>query len=189
MQSFHVSAGGIASEHNRYMKVHLITKISLGLALACVPMIRAADFHPLDVKPGEWESTMTMATTGLPSIPPEALARLPPEQRAKFEDRIKGRPVTSVSCVKKEKLEKPFLWGHENKSCAHTIVTSTGSMQEIHVECSREKSKSSGTVRIEAMNPENIKGSIQMTTTSGEKTMNLNSSFTAKWVGTTCTKE
>jgi uncharacterized protein DUF3617 len=86
---------------------------------------------------------------------------------------IKGSPVTSVSCVKKEKLEKPFLWGHENKSCTHTIVTSTSSMQEIHVECSREKSKSSGTVRIEAMNSENIKGSIQMTTTSGEKTMNL----------------
>jgi Protein of unknown function (DUF3617) len=168
----------------------LVTKISLGLALASGTLIWAADFHPLDVKPGEWQSTMTMATSGLPSIPPEALARLPPEQRAKYEDRIKGRPVTSVSCVKKEKLEKPFLWGHENKSCTHSIVTSTSSMQEIHVECSREKSKSSGTVRIEAMNSENIKGSIQMTsTTTGEKTMNLNSSFTAKWVGPTCSKE
>ncbi len=168
----------------------MITRFSLGLALAlwCTTGW-AADFHPLDVKLGQWESTMTMATSGIPAIPPEALARMSPEQRLKFEERTKTTPRTSVNCVRKEMLDKPFMWGHENKKCTHTIVTSTGSMQDIHVECASEKTKSGGSVHIEAMNSENIKGSVQMTATTGDRTVNISSSFTAKWVGPTCGKE
>ena len=132
---------------------------------------------------------VTIASTGAPPIPPEVLAKLPPEQRAKFEEKMSARPHTSVSCLKKEKLDKPFLWGHENKACTHSLVSSTNSLQEIHVECSTEKTKSNGTVRIEAISTENVKGSVQMTTTSGDRTMNINSTFTAKWVGPTCSKE
>ena len=167
----------------------MITKTWLGLVLACCAAAWAADFHPLNIKPGEWQSTVSMTTSGMPAIPPEALAKLPPEQRAKIESRMKGTPQTSVVCVKKEKLDQPFAWDKVDKACTHSVVTSSGSMQEIHVECAHEKSKTVGTVRIEAMNSENIKGSMQMNTTHGDRTMSMNSSFTSKWVGPTCSKE
>ena len=125
----------------------------------------------------------------MPAIPPEALAKLPPEQRAKIEGRMKGAPQTSTVCVKKEKLEQPFRFDKMDKACTRDIVTSSGSMQEFHVECTHEKSKTSGVVRVEAMNSENIKGSMQMDTTHGDRTMTMNSTFTSKWVGSTCSKE
>jgi hypothetical protein len=151
----------------------------------------AADFHPLDVKTGEWEATLTSQASGELPIPPEALARMTPQQRARFEERIKNagsRPRLRRSCVTQDKLDKPLMWGQDDKACTYTLVKSTSSVQEIHVECSRETNKSSGTVRIEAMNSENVKGSVEMAVTANERTMNINSSFTAKWVGAVCSK-
>lgn len=168
----------------------MILKIALSAAVLWGAAGWAADvFHPLDLKPGQWESSMTLAGSGVPQIPPEALAKMPPEMRAKMEDRLNGKPVVSKSCVKQEDLDKPLSMGHDIKACSRTLISSSGSRQEVHVECSREKTKSSGTVRIEAVNPENVKGAIEMTVTTAERTMNVNSSFTSHWVGPTCGKE
>ena len=175
-------------------EVHLIQKILLGLALVLSStMIWAADtFHPLDVKPGQWESTMTVATNGAPPIPPEALARLTPEQRARLEERTKslsGRTTVRKTCVEKEKLAKPLTWGHDDKACTYTLGASTGSLQEIHVECNKENRKSSGTIRVEALDSENIKGSVQMILTFGDRTSEINSTFTGKYLGPTCSAD
>jgi len=159
------------------------------MGLGCFAVAWAADFHPLNIKPGEWQSTVSMNMSGMPAIPPEALAKLPPEQRAKIEGRMKGAPQTSTVCVKKEKLDQPFAWDKVDKACTHSVVTSSGSMQEIHVECAHEHSKTSGVVRVEALDSENIKGSMQINTTHGERAMTMNTTFTSKWIGPTCSKE
>jgi Protein of unknown function (DUF3617) len=164
----------------------LITKTLVGLALTWCAAACAQDFHPLNIKPGEWQSTMKI---GMPAIPPEALAKMPPEQRAKFEEMM-TQPHTSTNCVKKEKLDKPLNWGHVNKSCTNTMVNSTGTLQEIRFDCSSEKSKSSGTIRIEVLSPESIKGSVHIANaTKADQSRNFDSSFSAKWIGPTCTKE
>src|SRR5271156_871304 len=80
----------------------------------------AADPVPLDLKTGQWEYTVTTQMTGMPQaaagkqmpqIPPETLAKLPPDQRAKIEAAMKqasgmasGQPTTTTSknCIKKE---------------------------------------------------------------------------------------
>jgi len=36
------------------------------------------------------------------------------------------------------------------------------------------------------MNSENVKGSMQMATTGGDHTINMNSTFTSKWLGADC---
>jgi hypothetical protein len=169
----------------------LITKIALGLALAaCCTICRAADtFHALDVKTGEWESTMTVATSDAPPIPVEALARMTPQQRARIEEQTKslsGRTIVHKTCLKKERLDQPLTFGNNDKACTNTLATSTGSMQEIHVECERNNRKSSGTLRLEALDSEHVKGTVKMTMTSASGNMDINSSFTAKWVGETC---
>lgn len=167
----------------------MTTRTLLGLTIATCLALWAADFHPLDVKTGEWESTVIIDMNGPPPIPAEMLARMTPEQRAKFEERTKslsGRPTVSKYCITKDKLDKPLLWGKDDKACSYSLATSTGSAQEIHVACSNERMKSSGTIRIQALDSENVKGSTHITMTSGDRTTNINSSITAKWVGPAC---
>ena len=72
----------------------------------------------------------------------------------------------SKNCLTKDKLDKAFNLGDENtKSCSRSLVTSSGSKQEIRIDCDREGMKSTGTVKVEAVDSENIKGSMQMTVT------------------------
>lgn len=172
----------------------MIIKIALGLALAaCGTISWAADtFHPLDVKTGEWESSMTVAASDVPPIPPEALARMTPEQRSRLEEQTKslsGRTIVHKTCLKKEKLDKPLTFGNNDRACTNTLVTSTGSMQEIHVECTRGARKSSGTLRFEALDSEHVKGTVKMSMTSASGNMDINSTFTAKWIGETCSDD
>jgi len=173
----------------------LKTNLSLALFVFAGSVLWAADtITPLDVKLGQWESTMTMEMTGQLPIPQEMLDRLPPEQRAKMEERLKSsgakgpRTTTHKSCLKKEDLDKAMSFGNDQKSCTRTIITSTRSKQEIHLECAIGAGKQSGTIRVEAVNSENVKGTTEMTASAGGRTMNTNSTFTAKWVGPTCTE-
>src|SRR5260370_11263079 len=154
----------------------------------------AADkIQPLHVKTGLWETTRTTNTSGQMPIPPELMARLTPEQRAKMEDRMKAnsaeksRTNTSQSCMSKEKLEKaPF--SDEQKDCTRTIVTSTSSEAEIRFACEKQGMKSNGTIHVEALTPESVKGSAQTAMTGGGRTMNISGTFTAKWLGPNCGK-
>jgi Protein of unknown function (DUF3617) len=190
---------GRASVDNGCTEVDLIKKSSLGLRflglgllLGCTICWAADTFHPLDVKTGEWESSITVATSDVPPIPPEALARMTPEQRSRLEEQTKslsGRTIVHKFCLKKEKLDKPISWGNADKACTTALVTSTGSMQEIHVECNRNNRKSSGTMRFEARDSENIKGTVKMAMTSASGNMDINSTFTAKWTGETCSAD
>src|SRR5947209_10843389 len=147
--------------------------VRLVLVLLSSGAVWAADkVQPLNVKTGLWETTRTTNTSGQMPIPPELMARLTPEQRAKMEDRMKAnsaeksRTDTSKSCLTKEKLEKaPF--SDEQKECTRTIVSSTSSQAEVKFECDMQGMKANGTVHVEALNPESVKGSAQATMTGG----------------------
>lgn len=170
--------------------------IGLNLLLLCSAVLSAADFRPLDVKTGQWESTMSGQTTGQPPIPDELLKRLTPEQRAKVEAAMQekglGGKKTTVhrSCLTKDQLDKPFNLGDENtKACKPTLVTSSGNRQEIRLECDRQGMKSTGTVKVEAVDSENVKASMQMSVSNADRTMNMNYTFVSKWVGAVCTEK
>lgn len=171
-------------------------KALLGLTiLLCFTAWTADTFHPLDVKTGLWETTLHSQASGAPLIPPEVLNRLPAEQRAKIEERMKAQigqgPHTTVtrSCITKEKLNQPMDLGKEEKSCMRTIVTSSSSKQEVHFECTNAGVKTSGTVRIEALSSENIKATTQLTSGDSTRTSNIAMDFTAKWLGPVCSEK
>jgi Protein of unknown function (DUF3617) len=117
----------------------MISRIAFPLASALFCAGTLVAQTPLNVKTGEWESTLTNETTGQMPIPQEMIDKMTPEQRAKMEAMMKARgmqgPRTTVTkhCVKKEDLDKPF--GNDNKSCKQNIVTSSATKQEIHLEC------------------------------------------------------
>jgi hypothetical protein len=170
----------------------MISRIAFPLASALFCAGICAAQTPLNVKTGEWESTMTNETSGQMPIPQEMIDKMTPEQRAKMEAMMKARgmqgPRTTVTkhCVKKEDLDKPF--GNENKSCKPTIVSSSATKQEIHMECEMGGGKQVGTLKFEAVDSSTVKGSMQMTASNGGRTMNVNSTFSAKWLGSACTE-
>ena len=169
--------------------------LSIGLAMLSCATMYAADFHPLNVKPGQWETTVSGQMTGMPPIPAEALNRMTPEQRARIEAAMGARgakPMTSKNCITKEQLDKALNMGGDEsiKACTRTLATSTSGKQEIHMDCDRNGIKTTGTVIVEAVDSETIHGSMKMTTTSeAKRTMNMDYTFTSKWVGAACTEK
>ncbi|HTM35907.1 MAG TPA: DUF3617 domain-containing protein [Terriglobales bacterium] len=146
--------------------------------------------QPLNVKTGLWESTVTSTTSGQMPIPAEMLAKLSPEQRAKIEARMqqnsgqRSRTRTNRDCETKEKLEKQLF--NDEKQCKQTIISSTSTAAEVKMVCEFDDVKSNGTMHIDVLSPESVKGSGQMTSSGGGHTMTMNTSFTAKWLGPSC---
>ncbi len=152
----------------------------------------AAQTVPLDVKPGLWKSITTVETSGTPPIPPDVLAKLSPEQRARLEERMKARsgaPTTQTHqhCITREDLNKPIFGKPDRQSCRETIVHSTSSEQEVHLECDNNTMKSEGTVHIEVVDPEDVKGTVKVAMSDGTHTMKVSSNITGKWQGSSCT--
>jgi len=168
-------------------------KMLLGVACLWPLACAAADqVQPLNVKLGLWETTTTVQMSGAPPIPAEMLEKLSPEQRAKLEAAMKARqtqgPSTTVrkECLTKEKLDKSLAFGGENRqSCKQTIVSATGSKEDIRVECTGEI-KGSGEIHVEALNSENVQGSMHMTANAAGATMHTQSTFKARWLGASC---
>ena len=164
------------------------------LALCLYPLVsRAADeFKPLDTKPGLWETTVSTQMSGLPPIPPEALARLTPEQRKQMESVLnqrggRGSTTSNKSCVTKEEMNKPFALNDTMKqSCKSTIVRSSSTEQEIRLDCNQGAMQGTATVHVEAVDSENVKGTMQMNANGGNNKMSMQSSFTSKWLGSDC---
>ena len=157
-----------------------------------VPTLWAVDPTPLNVKPGQWQNTVITETNGQLPIPQEALDKMSPEQRARIEQAMKARmgpgaaPHVTQSCMTKEKLSKPFILDRDG--CRANFTVSSSSRQEIQMECEMQGGKQTGTWHIDAPDPENVKGSMQMAVSNAGRTMKINSTFTAKWLGPTCTE-
>jgi hypothetical protein len=133
-------------------------------------------------------------------IPPDTLAKMPPEQRARMEAAMKqsgmGAPTTDVhkECVTREKLDKQLAFDEnrkdkdrdqdKDKDCTRTIVNATGSKLEIKFHC--EQSSTDATLLLEAVSSDNVKGSMQSVTNTSGRTMNMNFTFSSRYLGPAC---
>ncbi len=160
----------------------------------------------LDLKTGEWETVTTTQSSGLAGLgamPPGLLDKMPPEQRAAFEQRMKAaqspRTTTRRHCTTKEDLAKGFHPPNEREGCQYTIKTSTRAKQDMVVACQSDRMKTNGTFQVEAIDSGNVKGSMQMASTltgaagnakelSGQ-TANMSFTFTSKWIGPVCSPD
>lgn len=158
-----------------------MTKNVLAALILAAGVSRADDVTPLNLKPGLWETTTVQERSGMPSIPPETLARMPPEQRARIEAMSgKAAPTTRQSC-RLEKDLKPFT-DENTQSCKQTIVTSTSTKQEVKMECDR----GTGTVTVEAKDSEHVNGLVLMHMGANGRTMDMKITITAKWISSSC---
>jgi hypothetical protein len=170
------------------------TNITLAAIVFFSLTLFAADkLTPLNVKEGLWEMTVTHSMTGMPampSIPPDALAKMPPEQRARIEAMMKGGPTTDVrkECVTKEKLEKQSAFSDNRKECTRTVLNSTSSKLEIKIHCEKsgEQGSMDGTLFVEAIGSDNVKGKMDAVTNANGRTMNMNFTFSSRYLGSAC---
>jgi hypothetical protein len=156
--------------------------------------VPAADssLKPLNIKPGLWESTRTINTAGEMPIPAELLNRLTPEQRARMEERMKAHSAahantaTEKHCVTKEDLEKDRLKLAEAKECTTTVFNSTSTSVKAKLVCDTEGMHATGTLELVAANPEHLTGSYHSTMNGNGHTMNVEGTWTSKWVSASC---
>ena len=147
----------------------------------------------LNVKPGLWEQTVNMKVSGEAPVPPGMLNRLTPEQRARMEERMKAnsaahtRTTTDKHCLTEEELRKnEFLGSGEGKECTSTITTSTSTSAKGTISCETEGITMTGALEILAPDPEHANGSWHAKSNGGGHTMNVDSTFSSKWLGSSC---
>ncbi len=107
------------------------------IALCVVPC--GAFAAALDLRPGAWEVVMATSVAGLP-IPQEALAKMPPEERAKFEEAMKARlgkvnTTTMHNCVTQEDLDRGDLMENERENCARNVIEKSARHFEVEETC------------------------------------------------------
>jgi hypothetical protein len=145
----------------------------------------AAQAQHLDVKPGLWEVTTLSERSGAPPIPADALAKMPPEQRARIEAQIKSMSspstTTKQSCFTNEDVAKGFSAYNVEKSCKQTILSSSGNHMEIKWECEGQQ-KNSGVMKIDAPDSSHVNSRIDIVM----GTMSMKISTTGKYLGAAC---
>jgi uncharacterized protein DUF3617 len=152
----------------------------------------AAKLQSLNIKPGLWESTRTIKRTGALPIPAEMLSRLTPEQRARMEERMKANSATRTNtttekhCVTKEDLERDRLRLAEANECTTTVLNSTSTSVKAKLVCDQEGMHATGTLELVAADPEHLNGSYRSTVNGDGHTMNVEGTWTSKWVGASC---
>jgi hypothetical protein len=160
------------------------------IAVCSLPLWAADNFTPLNVKEGLWEVTTTHSMSGMPAtpnIPPDALAKMPPEQRARVEAMMKGTPDVRKECVTKEKLQKNSAFSNNRGDCARTLVTSTGNKLEVKIHCEEKQTITDGTLVLEALSSDGVKGTMHsVTNSSNGHNMNMDFTFSSKYLGPAC---
>ena len=166
-------------------------KSSIGVTILLALALSAADkTQPLNLKLGLWQMTYTTDRTATVSIPPELLAKLTPEQRARTEARLKARAAqgprtdTKRFCLTEEKLNKAVFDENDNKSCQRTVVASTSKLLQFRQECAVADAKRIFDGRIEALDPETVKGSFKASL-AASNTPNT-TDLAGRWIGADC---
>jgi hypothetical protein len=132
---------------------------------------------------------MSGMPAAIPQIPEEQLSKMTPQQKAQIEAMMKARmgaPRTSTgkTCLTKDSFKQALTMG-QNENCTRKMVTSSSSMQNIHMECTQGKMTMTGDLLIERVDSEHAKGSMVMKA-SGDQPMNMKMSFTTKWLSADC---
>jgi Flp pilus assembly protein TadD len=165
----------------------VITESWLGIVLFAVTAARAADsIPPLDIKPGLWEVTLTIQTSG--PAPSEVLT---PEragnQANARQPAVEGPRITvNSTCLEDQDLPQSLMFalGSEKQGCRETVVANASrSKREIHLDCGAGLSQRRGTYRIEAVDPQNMQISANWSAADGSHTI---STATLRWLGALC---
>ncbi len=152
--------------------------------------ISRAQAESFTAKPGAWEMTFTTQSSGM-LIPPDALANMPPEQRAKVEQSMQarsGKPKThSVkTCLTKEDLDQNRIIKEseddEEPGCKTAVVSKSSAKLVLERTCPPPHASTSH-MTVEAQTTESLTGSMDTDRPRGGK---VHIDFKSRWLGANC---
>ncbi len=167
-----------------------IFAVAFGLAASAAVGARAAQ-PAFNVRPGLWEVRQTTRVTGAPPIPAGALARMTPEQRARLQAAIQaeaGRGVARIvkRCVTLEQLRHIPDFG-QGKNCKRTVLERSASEVALRIACKpNARETSSGAIHYQALNPETLSGTGDVTFSNGIHATTIHIRLSARWLGPDC---
>lgn len=161
---------------------------SPGMCLFISVLASNAWADSLNVKTGAWEMTHSTQLSGS-TIPPDVLAKLPPERRAKIEASMKaraGKTTTHVTqqCLTQKELDEDRIIKEEDEGsfkCAHHVITKSSSKLVVERTCPEPRASTTH-LSVEAKTSETIVASVDRTTASGKVHMDMQ----GKWIGASC---
>jgi hypothetical protein len=176
------------------MRNRPILALALGLTAGATLLAAPADAAAFGAQPGLWEVTTSGTAQGVPPIPPEALARLSPEQKKKFlaamQAMMAQQNATHVakSCLTAEELQRgPTFASGRDKSCQETVVKSTATEIEVREVCSENsRPMLTGVLRFRATSPQTIVGTADVTVGDGNRSMSMHRDISGKWLAADC---
>ena len=94
--------------------------------------------------------------------------------------------TTEKHCITREDLERDRLKLAEAKECTTTVLNSTTTTVKAKLVCDQEGMHATGTLELVAADPEHVNGSYQSTANGDGHTMNVEGTWTSKWLGSSC---
>ena len=171
------------------------TRISSAViaSLAAAMLAQAADIAKPNIKPGLWEVSATPQASGEMPISDEQLAKLPPDQRARIQAAMQSglaeanKPHVYKECMTPEKIARNLeIDKAEDSTCKRKVVASSTSELQLHDECEKPERKTVSDVHFHFKGGTQMSGKITVVTSSGNKTLTVNSTIEGKWLGADC---
>jgi len=163
------------------------------IPILSVAVYASSNYQPLRVKVGLWETTTTTTRHGAIPVPPDLLARLTPDQRARIEAKLKadadGKTTTRTSknCLTQAQLEDGRLYENRDLECKQTIDDSTPTTLNAHWDCAMDSGvKGSGQAHFEAASPTSVSGAIHISFSMGGHPVDSETTMSSKWLGPAC---
>ena len=154
---------------------------SFPCAIVALALPLFASAQTFNARPGVWETTVT--TSGV-SVPPELLAKMPPDRRALVEQKLAaigaGQAQVRKSCVKQADLQKGFA-PLPHDGCTVRTVSRSSTKIVMATTCTTPV-QSTGNMTWEAKTPESVVGVIDQDA-SGRK---IHVDVASKWLGADC---
>jgi hypothetical protein len=173
-----------------------IIRLGAACAISALPLIVAAAAPPAPpVKPGLWEVTMTSLDANgkeMPSPQQAAMARMPPEARARLAEAMKARGAAMPDengamkvCLTKESLQSnEWQQVASDTGCSTTYANLTGSAWKWHTSCTALKTESDGESVFNGA--ESYRTKVTTTATTMGSTRTSTRITQGKWLGSEC---
>jgi hypothetical protein len=167
-------------------------KLLLLLPMGIFSTFAVAQYQPLDVKTGQWQTTVLVNRSGSLAMPSDYMAKLTPEQRARVESAMKqaSKPKTTArvnqDCLTQDELKRGTPFKPDDHRCTQKLLNMSSSRLNVEQDCIEDSMTMKTTMSLEAMSPELVKGAGTVTVTSEGHTLTSNITFTSEWTSPTC---
>ena len=161
----------------------------LGLAASGPCLANGVSF---DVKPGLWELQTSGSSSGMPQIPPDALAKLPPDQRAIAAAMLfaiiaqASMPHSMQFCLTPEQLRQGLdLNRMGGKDCQRTVQSSSPTGLDMLVDCTGREAMS-GDVHLRVVDRATVSGTVDVHAGQGPNNFTIRQNLHGQWLGAAC---